>query len=352
MNPIFSAMFFRNQNRLKPIFCTILLALFHYNIYAQPKRYSYSRQKMGSPFNIILYAEDSTSAATIANNCYNLTDSLVNIFSDYIDSSELNRLCANAGNFHQPFAASPALFDILSLSKSAYEYSKGSFDITLGPITRMWRKARRENSWPSDQEVAENLSLTGFDKVYLDPKNHLVVLKKPGMKLDLGGIAQGYIAQKVINRIRNMGISIALVDVSGDITVIGSPPDSKGWTVGVNLPEQKELLMQKVLLIQNTSVTTSGDAYQFMLHDGKKYSHVVDPASGYGLTSRRNVTVIAKDCTTADWLAKACSILPLPQAKKLAKQLQAEFLIAELHNETLSIHQTRHFKEYWKAARY
>lgn len=329
--------------------CLFLFTLFiQYNIYAQPNRYSFSMEKMGSPFNIILYAEDSTAAKMIAANCYALTDSLVNIFSDYIDSSELNRLCANAGHFNSPFPVSPALYDILSIAQTAWQKSSGSFDITLGPVTQMWRKARKEKSWPSNNLVAENLSLTGFDKVFMDPKNHLVVLKKPGMKIDLGGIAQGYIAQKVINRMQQKGVTIALVDVSGDITAIGSPPGTKGWTIGVNLPEQGHELLNKFLLVSNKAVTTSGDTFQYMLHDGKKYSHVVDPATGYGLTSRRNVTVIASDGTTADWLTKACSILPLPAAKKLAKELGAAFMIAEIKDENLKVHQTRNFRQYWK----
>jgi FAD:protein FMN transferase len=326
----------------------LLLFFLPDNCYAQPKRYSFAGQKMGGPFNIILFAEDSARASAVALNCFLLTDSLVEIFSDYSDSSELNRLSASAGHFNQPFIVSPALLDILLIAQRAWLLSQGSFDITLGPLTRLWRKARKENSWPSAQQISEKLALTGFDKISIDSQNHVVLLKKTGMLLDLGGIAQGYIAQQVINRIKSMGLTTALVDVSGDITTLGKPPGRNGFTIAINLPEQTDRLMPKHLLINNLAVTTSGDAYQYLLHDGKKYSHVLNPATGLGLTNSRNVTVIAGDGTTADWFTKACSLLPLPAAKKLAKTLHAEFMIAEIKNNRLITHQSENFASYWQ----
>jgi FAD:protein FMN transferase len=346
--PVLSEMFrfFWSPGRF--LLLPFLLVFLLDNSYAQPKRYSFSQQKMGGPFNIILYADDSIRAEAVALNCFLLTDSLVSIFSDYLDSSELNRLSASAGRFNQPFIVSPALLDILLIAQRAWLLSQGSFDITLGPLTRLWRKARKENKWPSAQQISEKLALTGFDKVSIDSQNRVVLLKKPGMLLDLGGIAQGYIAQQVINRIKLSGLNTALVDVSGDICTLGKPPLKNGFVIAVNLPEQTDQLMPKHLLINNLSVTTSGDTYQYLLHGGKKYSHVLNPATGLGLTNSRNVTVIAGDGTTADWFTKACSLLPLPAAKKLAKTLHAEFMIAEVKNNRLVTYQSENFASYWQ----
>ena len=127
-----------------------------------------------------------------------------------------------------------------------------------------------------------------------------------------------------------------------------APPNSKGWSIGVNVPESKEELLEQSLLIQNKSVATSGDAYQFIEHDGKRYSHITDPKTGYGVTFQRNVTVIANDGATADWLATACSILPIKKAKKLAVKMKAEVLIAENKNDRLVFYSTRGFSNYWK----
>lgn len=302
---------------------------------------------MGSPFTILLYAEDSITAASTAATAFTLVDSLVEIFSDYIDSSELNRLCVNASPGHPAFIASPALFDILSKAADAWRLSGGTFDISLGPLTRLWRKARKDQVWPHPDTVSARRALTGFDKISLNPLTHEVKLAVNGMQLDLGGIAQGYIAEKVIRRIESKGIRQALVDVSGDIIAIGAPPGKPGWSVGINLPEESDRLLPRHLLIQNKAVTTSGDVYQYFIHEGKKYSHIINPVTGYGITTRKNVTVIADDGTTADWLTKACSLLPVRKAKKLARCLHAEFLISTVKNNKLVTHQTKNFGSYF-----
>ncbi|MEP7277637.1 MAG: FAD:protein FMN transferase [Bacteroidota bacterium] len=315
--------------------------------HAQPKRFSFSRPKMGSPFTIIFYATDSTEAKAVVEGCFGLVDSLVAIFSDYADSSELNRLCARAGSNGRPFACSPALFDILLQSKYAWEKSGGQFDITLGPVTRLWRRARKEKQFPSPALVQEKLARTGFAKMVLNPDAHTVRLLQTGMQLDLGGIAQGYIAQQTMQYLQYRHIHNALVDASGDIVCSGMPPGTGGWTVAVNVPESKEELLARHLLLSNKAVTTSGDVYQYMEHGGKRYSHIINPATGYGLTSGRNVTVIADNGTLADWLTKACSILSIARAKQLANSMKAEVLIAEIKKGKLIFHMSDGFKSYW-----
>lgn len=314
---------------------------------AQLQRFSFTESKMGSPFTIIFYGKDSLQARFISQNCFNRVDSLVNIFSDYIDSSELNRLCAQAGTGLY-FKCSPLLFDILLKSKYAYEKSKGSFDITLGPLTRLWRKARKEKIFPPKALVKEKLALTGCRKMKLDTSTHTICLLQAGMQLDLGGIGQGYIAQHVIDYLKEQHIDIALVNASGDIVCTGAPPGAQGWTVAVNVPESEDELLPKQLLIANRSVTTSGDVYQYMEHHGKKYSHIIDPANGYGITSQKNVTVIAGDGTTADWLTKACSILPVRTATELAVRLHAAVLIAEIKKGKPVLYMSKGFGRYWK----
>src|SRR4051812_18560382 len=203
---------------------------------------------MGSPFNIIFYHSDSAEAKKIATNCFALVDSFVNIFSDYIDSSELNRLSASAGS-DDFFSLSPALYDILSISKHAYELSDGAFDITVGPMVKIWRQARKEKKFPDADLIKQTKKYVGFRNLVIDPKQHLAVCKKAGMKLDLGGIAQGYIAQQVMERIKSFSISSALVDVSGDIAMSDPPPGKEGWKIGVNLPENAvELQDEKIVL--------------------------------------------------------------------------------------------------------
>ena len=315
---------------------------------AQQKRFSFSEPKMGSPFSVIFYTNDSTQASHLAKQCFKLVDSFVFIFSDYIDSSELSKLSLSAGRKDEAVPVSPAMFDILLKAKNAFDKSEGAFDITIGPLSKFWRKCRKAKQFPTDEAVQSAKKLTGFNKLTLDTINKKVTLSQTGMQLDLGGIAQGYIAQKVIDYLHSQQINQALVNASGDIVISGTPPGLKGWTVGVNVPETTDELLPRTLMLQHKAITTSGDAYQFIEHHGKRYSHIIDPRSGYGVTYQRNVTVIANDGTTADWLATAGSVLSIKKAKKLAAQLGAEILIAEIKNGKPVFYSTKGFKKYWK----
>ena len=303
---------------------------------------------MGSPFTIIFYSSDSTKASLIAEECFKLVDSFVFIYSDYIDSSELSKISASAGKVNSSMAVSPAMFDILLQAQQAYKKSEGAFDITIGPLSKFWRKQRKAKEFPGEEAVQRLRKLIGFNKLSLDTTHKKVMLLQDGMKLDLGGIAQGYIAQKVIDFLTAAHIQQALVNASGDIVMSNAPPASAGWTVGINLPESMDELLPRTLTMHNKAVTTSGDAYQYMEHKGKRYSHIIDPRTGYGVTSQRNVTAIADDGTTADWLATACSILPVKKALKLATSLHAEVLIAEFKKGKFVYHATKGFGSYWK----
>lgn len=303
---------------------------------------------MGSPFGIIFYSADSAQANLIAKQCFNLVDSFVFIFSDYIDSSELSRLSATAGNKDSAVSVSPAMFDMLLKAKTAFDKSEGAFDISIGPLSKFWRKLRKAKQFPTDDAVQATKKLIGLNKLLLDTVNKKVTLTQTGMQLDLGGIAQGYIAQKVIDFLGTQQINEALVNASGDIVMSGAPPGLKGWTVGINVPETTDEILSRTLVIQNKAITTSGDAYQYIEHNGKRYSHIIDPRSGYGITYLRNVTVIADDGTTADWLTKAGSILSIKKTKKLAAKLGAEILIAEIKKGKQIFYSTKGFNSYWK----
>ena len=300
---------------------------------------------MGSPLNIIFYAQDSVIANKQAKACFRLVDSLNHIFSNYDSSSELTRINNNAGIAKN--TASPLMWELLMKSKEAYIESHGAYNIAMGPLTQLWRIARRSKKFPTQLQIKETLLLCDFNKIQLNDLEHSIYLSAKGMQLDFGGIGKGYIAQKVVDYLKKEGVTASLVDAGGDIVFGDAPPNKKGWIVGVNQPEQADDLLPEKLQLHNISVATSGDVYQFIEHDGKKYSHIIDPATGYGVTSLRNVTVIANNGAVADWLATACSILPINQAKKLALSLHAELLITESVNNQLKRNNTKGFDKYW-----
>lgn len=313
---------------------------------AQDRKFHFVQTKMGSPFNLIIVTADSLKAQQLSNNCFTLIDSFSHIYSDYDSSSELSKLSINADNGFQ--TCSPALWDLLLISRQAYEKSLHAFDISIGPLSSLWRSKRKRRLFPDSATVIATKENVGLDKLLWNDSLHQILIPDKNMRLDLGGIAKGYIAQKVIDYLHQNGIDAALADAGGDISMGKEALRNLGWLVGVNVPETTDELMSRKLLLTNCSVATSGDAYQYIEHDGFKYSHIIDPRTGYGVSYQRNVTVIAKDGATADWLATACSILSINESKKICTKMHAELFISSIENEVLVVYQTSGFKQYWE----
>jgi thiamine biosynthesis lipoprotein len=302
--------------------------------------------KMGSAFNLIIVSADSNKANHLARKSYELVDSLNHIFSNYDSSSELSKINASAGLL--PYKMSRAMLDLVQKSQYAYIQSKGAYDISIGPLSSLWRNARKAKLFPEASTVLATKKLVGFAQIKINKRLGTIFLPNANMQLDFGGIAKGYIAQWVINFLKANGIQQALVDAGGDIVMSGPPLNQKGWLIGVNLPETTDQLLNKKLQLSNCSVATSGDVYQFIEYKGVKYSHIINPLTGYGVTNLRNVTIVAKTGATADWLATACSILPIKEAKQLAISHQAALLITTLKNGKLVFEATPSFKNYWQ----
>ena len=324
----------------------IFLLLFPLSVSAQLKRFQFSENKMGSRFSLIFYHTDSAEALSIAKECFALVDSLNNIFSDYSSESEVGKLALQKNQ--ADIKVSNELFAMIYWSKDAWERSGKTFDITIGALTQLWRKAKAEKRFPSEAEIKTAKQLTGFKNLTLDQTKKTISFNKPGMRLDFGGIVPGFAAQKVIDLLKSKNINSALVDASGDIVISNAPPGKNGWTIGINLPESENELWDKKLELKNCAVSTSGDIYRYIIHNGKKYSHIIDPKTGYGVTSQRNVTVIYKNGTTADWLATTCSILPINKALRLAKKAGVELFIATLKNEKIITYKTKNFDRYFE----
>ena len=326
---------------------TFLFILTCFASLAQYKKYSFRQPKMGSPFNIIIYSPDSSKAANAAVAAFKMIDTLNEVYSDYLPESELNRLCARSGN-GEWVKVSETLFSILQKACRASESSFGSFDVTMSPVIRLWRTARREKRLPDRDSLKAAKQRIGYRFVQFDTAQKSIRLQKRGMQLDLGGIAKGETAQKVYDRLRQLGFPLSLIDAGGDIVAGDVPAQISAWRVAINLPESEEL-MNRQLMLRNKAVTTSGDLYQYLELKGVRYSHIIDPATGWALTNLRNVTVIADNGADADWLTKACSILSIKKAMKLIRKFKsAEVQIAALENNKPHFYRSPGFSSYFK----
>jgi thiamine biosynthesis lipoprotein len=270
---------------------------------------------MGVPFKIVVYADDDAVANRAARAAFARIEELNAILSDYEDESELNRL--SRGSPHSaPVKVSEDLFRVLARSQALAEQSNGAFDVSVGPLVRIWRRARRQRELPAAERVEAARRAVDYRAIELDPQRRTVLLKKPDMRLDLGGIGMGYAVDEALQVLKRHGIRSAMIDASGDIGVLDAPPGKPGWRIGI-APQAGQ--PTRFALLSNAALTSSGDAGQHIEVGGVRYSHIVDPKTGLGLTDRSSVTVIAADCTTADSLATAISVLGPKRGIDLAK---------------------------------
>jgi thiamine biosynthesis lipoprotein len=270
-------------------------------------RYEFVESHMGSDFKIVLYSPNESIARRASRAAFDRIAHLDLTFSDYNPESELMRLCDKAGG--APVKVSDELFEVLDRSKRMFQKSGGAFDVTIGPVVRLWRRARRERKLPDPETLARARALVSSDLMKLDPSAKTVQLLKPGMKLDLGAIAKGYTSEAAIRVLAAEGITRALVAGAGDIFVSGPPPGVKGWTIAIAPLGIADLKPPPPLLLRDAAVSTSGDAERYVEIDGKRFSHIVDPATGLGVVDRSSVTVVARDGATADALDTTVYIL-------------------------------------------
>lgn len=312
------------------------------------ERFTFAEPHLGTIVEITLYAPEETVANEAAKAAYVRLVELDRIFSDYKSDSEIMRLCVDAGS-RGPVKVSPELFQLLTLSLRIAEQSDGAFDVTVGPLIKLWRRARKEKKLPTSEEIAIAKASVGWQFVALDATNQTVELKRAGMQLDFGGVAKGYIAQEMSRRLREHGINRTLIAVAGDIVAGDAPPQAKGWKVGV-APLSAQSPPSRLLLLKNCAISTSGDAFQFVEIGGVRYSHVVDPQTGLGLTKRSSVTVVASDGGLADALdTTVCIQGPEKGLRLLESYPQIEALIVEATEQGTHVVETSGFKQMeWK----
>ena len=323
----------------------LLISSFLYfsSIHGQYKKYTYYADKMGSPLTITIGATknnlDSVQCTQLAQKALQLIDSLNHILSDYDSTSELSIINQQAGNGFMPI--SPTLEEILLIAQKAYYQTNGAYNIAIGPLSTLWRNARQTKQFPTKQEVVLAMQLIQLNEIEIDSIHHQIYLPKKLMRLDLGSLGKGFVAQKALNYLQSKGVLYAMIDAGGKIACLA--PNNLHWNIGINELREKNKTIPTILQIQNQAIATSGDVYQFYIHNGHRYSHIINPKTGYGIEIPKNVTVIAQNGVTADWLSTACSILPIQEAIQLVAKHHAEILIAVQKGKSIQYYKSKGF---------
>jgi thiamine biosynthesis lipoprotein len=315
---------------------------------------------MGVDTKLVVYTADEAHARTACRAAFDRIAELEQIMSDYRPTSELMQLCAKSGG--PPVPISPDLHRVLSTGQQIAAQSQGAFDMTLGPLTQLWRATRKSQQLPSLETLQEARSRTGYQNLLVLPSQlatgnwqlatspPTAQLLQPNMLLDLGGIAKGDAGDQALATLHHHGIPSALYQAGGDIVLSNPPPNTQGWTITIPHSPDDEFKGQaatgngqakdqggpsslpsslaprpsplapspsSTLLLSNCAISTSGDTTQHVTIDNTRYSHLLDPRTGLGLTTRTLATVIAPKGLLADPLSKAASLLPPDELRQL-----------------------------------
>ena len=287
----------------------LLNALVQISLAQGLKRFEYSAPKMGTKFRLVFYAEDSSVADQMAKKAFFLVDSMNMIFSNYDPQSEINVLTRQAINGKMVEVSEP-LWEVLVFSKRCWRKSKGAFDVTIGPLSKLWRRAFKRKEFPDEKRLEKAKSLVNFKLIKFSKSKRSIGMKQIKMALDFGGIAKGYTADQVALLFELNNIKNYLIDAGGDITVGDAPPNKMGWSIQ-NMNGKDELLV-------NASIAVSGDKYRYLKWNGKRYSHIIDPRTGLGILNQMGVAVVANSGMEADAFASACSILGPEKSGRIA----------------------------------
>jgi len=324
-----------------PLLLVLLSGCQLFNPESKWQRFEYVEPEMGVDFHLKFYAPSRSRADRVAKVVYARVEELNGIFSDYNPKSELNRV---SGSHGRSIKASAELFDVLSTSQDLSIQTRGAFDVTAGPSVRFWRKVRKQRKMLSLEELREARSRVGFQKIKLNAKQNVVTLTSPGMQLDLGGIAKGYAVDEAMRILKAKGIKRAFVAASGDMLASEAPMGKPGWKVEVRNVDQFGNIYPRAIHLRNQALSTSGDTEQFVEIDGRRFSHIVDPRTGIGLTSRIQVTVISGSSTVSDSYATAICVLGKQQGLQFAERRKLQILVMEMAGATPRVTVSRHWK--------
>ncbi len=283
------------------------------------QRFEYRQVRMGVEARLVVYAGRESLALEACRAAYHRLSELEAKMSDYRPDSELMRLCEQAvGRWVR---VSRELFYVLWRAQRLAQQTSGAFDITVGPLTQLWREARRTGQLPDEATLNAARARVGWRKLELSLRRRAARLAVSGMRLDLGGIAKGYGCDEALRTLKRFGIRRALVQMGGDLVVGEPPPDQNGWQIEVArpAPEEPATPLPRVLSLSRCALSTSGSTEQFVEIGGKRYAHIVDPRTGLGLTRLVLAVVRAPDGITADSLATAACVLGAPRACELAR---------------------------------
>ncbi len=265
------------------------------------------REAMGTEFEILLCGRDEQSLVNAANEALDEVEDLDQQMSLYNARSELSSI--NRRSAAERVAVEPKLFSLLELAGEITDASRGAFDITVTPLVKCWGFFRGQGQVPPADTIAAALQSVGMRHVELRRPDRTVHFRRADVRLDLGGIAKGYAVDRAVEVLRGLGITRALVHGGqSSIYALGAPPDQASWTVGIRHPLDASRRIA-VVHLRDRALSTSGNYEKFFEADGKLYSHIIDPRTGYPATGMLSASALGPTAAETDALATAFFVM-------------------------------------------
>ena len=275
------------------------------------ERFEYSARRMGIDVTITLYAAGEETGRKASQKAFERIREVEEIATDYDAQSELMRVSREASK--APMTVSPQLMQMLQACQDMSRLSDGAFDMTVGRYSLLWRQARYRKAIPDADLLKEASAYVGYRHVKLDESTRSIHITQPGLRLDLGGAAKGYALDRARDSLRASGCEHFLIRAGGEVLAGKAPPDAEAWHL-------KDGLSTNRWQIHSAAVATSGDTIQALEVGGSRYSHIIDPRTGYGLTNLCQAIVVAEDGLSADMQASTLCVLGPEEGLKLAKR--------------------------------
>ncbi|MFC1636597.1 FAD:protein FMN transferase [Planctomycetota bacterium] len=315
-------------------FC-LSLAIVSYFCFAGKKRVkadSGYQLVMGTFARVVAVAKDAATGAKCVEAGLAEIRKVDELMSDYNEDSEISRVNKDAAQ--KAVQVSKSTYEVLQKSMEFSKLTDGAFDITVGPLVDVFHKTKEERVAPTQEQIAQAKAKVGFEKLILDSENRTIRFAVDGMRLDLGAIAKGYGVDKAVEAARRCGAVGVMVDIGGDVRCYGVPPEGRDqWRIGLQDPNSAVEGMSAgglvlTLKVKNAAVATSGDYQQFVLIEGKRYSHIMNRKTGTSIEGLSSVTIIADNATDADALATSVSVMgPVKGIALIEKFPNAEAII-------------------------
>jgi thiamine biosynthesis lipoprotein len=274
---------------------------------------------LGSPLEITVVAKDTIQGNQYIDLAITEVKRIEYLISDWIPSTQISQVNKNAGS--KPVKVDKEVFDLVGRAIKVSQITSGAFDISYASMDKIWKFDGSMKAMPTEEAIKKSVSKIGYKNIILDSKEQTIFLKNEGMKLGLGGIGQGYIADKVKELLLSKGCTSGIVNVSGDINAWGRQQDGNPWTVGIVNPLNKNKVFATFPL-EDSAVETSGNYEKYVIFNRIRYSHIIDPRTGYPAQGVVSVSVFAKQTEIADALATGIFVMGVEVGINLVNQLK------------------------------